>query len=188
MKCPILTALAFGAATLWAQDRTHDSQVVSATEYVHIILKTEADPQKGIWVPVTETKPRELSPIGERVLDKIQIEQSPPGSSPSYVVCGRVVSTNTGTPIESAFIYLGPDGFAPKLAAMTNLDGEFKFRLYLNEHREDWDLWHKPDMSSFLYVSGDPTSTPSRELRLSEGGAARYSLKRLLEITQAAKK
>ncbi|MDM4019506.1 hypothetical protein [Roseiconus lacunae] len=124
-------------------------------------------------VDVTQAVPR---PGHESILSRLEITPSYGSSPPSYFVSGRVVSDNTGSGVERAALFVGPDGKAPLLAGMTNSDGEFKFRLWIKEDQRSPALAVTPDFDGFLYVGGYPSKTYRNRLRLMSGYSVRYKL------------
>lgn len=163
----------------WAGDR----DLLDAGDFVEMII-----------APTVETKPKKDLPGFERLLDRISIEPSQGSSPSSYIVSGRVVSGNTGAPLERIPVLIGSDGVEPRLAGLTNVDGEFKFRLWIKEDHRDSEIQVSSDFSGFLYVGGSqqililgPSPSFSNE-RLRQTDYRRYPLKRLLEISKARKK
>ena len=65
------------------------------------------------------------------VLQQCAVE---PGSSTheSYKVSGRVVSNNSGTSQEGVAVSVGAPGQAPRLVAITDTDGSFRFNVWIN--------------------------------------------------------
>lgn len=112
----------------------------------------------------------------ERGLDKISIVSSPGSSPPSVIVSGRVLSFNTGTPEERLSVFIGREGEPLRLAGMTNADGEFKFRLRVQDNH-DLGVQIPPDFSSFLYVH-QPFVSSGDVYR-------RYSFLKLREVSEA---
>ncbi len=131
-------------------------------------------------VDVTPAIPR---PGYESILCRFSI--SPGDSSPtSYLLSGKVVSDNTGVGVERVALFIGPDGIAPSLAAMTNADGEFKFRLWIADDDRPSKL-SLPKFAGFLYVGGDPSKTYRNRQRLMSGYSIRYELKDLADAIDA---
>ncbi len=120
----------------------------------------------------------------ERVLGRLVIEPTPGSSPPSFFVSGRVISDNTGTGIERVAIFIGQEDQAPELAAMTNADGDFKFRLWIMVDHRNPSVNIPPDFSGYLYVGGDPSLSHRNVLRLMSGYAVRYKLTELAERNQ----
>ena len=69
--------------------------------------------------------------IFDSVLVKFSIEPSE-GTPHQFILCGRVVSNNTGTADQGVAVSLYGDGKAP-LAAITDIDGGFRFRIRIND-------------------------------------------------------
>ncbi len=131
-------------------------------------------------VVVTSAIPR---PGHESILCRFSI--TPGDSSPtSYLLSGKVVSDNTGVGVERVALFIGPDGIAPSLAAMTNADGEFKFRLWITEDDRPPKL-SLPTFAGSLYVGGVPSQTYRNRLRLMSGYSIRYQLKDLADAIDA---
>lgn len=90
---------------------------------------------------------------GGEVISRISI--TPSESSPkSYIVAGTVQSNNSGGPIERCLIRIGEGAEVPVIAGMTNADGEFKFRLWIEEDARKLAVQVKEPFSAFLYVGG----------------------------------
>ena len=53
-------------------------------------------------------------------------------SPPSFILSGKVVSNNTGGPIEGVAISIRAPGQAPRLAAISDTDGSFRFRVWID--------------------------------------------------------
>jgi hypothetical protein len=127
-------------------------------------------------VDVTPAVPR---PGHESILSRFKI--APGHSSPtSHLLSGKIVSDNTGAGVERVALYIGADGKAPSLAAMTNADGEFKFRLWIKKDGRSSNL-SVPSFDGFLYVGGYPSKTYRNRLRLMSGYSIRYKLKDLAD-------
>lgn len=178
MKCYLITAFVL----LTSLSRADDRGLLDAGEFVEVIPTSAA-----------ETKPIQDIPGMERLLDKISIEPSEGSSPASFIVSGRVVSGNTGGPLERIQVCIGLDGGEPRLAALTNVDGEFKFRMWVKEDHRDLEIQVPKDFSGFLYVGVGV----SQSLSISTGIPVtptvisaryrRYGLKRLLELSKVAK-
>ncbi len=133
--------------------------------------------------PDVNVAPAIPRPGHESVLCRFGI--SPESGSPtSYVLSGKIVSDNTGVGLERVALFVGMDGKAPSLAAMTNMDGEFKFRLWIKDNDRSSKL-SVSDTSGFLYVGGHPSKTYRNRLRLMSGYSLRYQLKELADATGA---
>ncbi len=118
------------------------------------------------------------------MLDQLVIK-SISGTSPlSFLVSGRVISDNTGIGMERIAIFVGQEGEAPELAAMTNADGDFKFRLWMKADHPNPGLKIPPDFSGYLYVGGDPSLTHRQVLRLMSGYTVRYKFTELASRNQ----
>ncbi len=55
----------------------------------------------------------------------------------SVILAGRVVDNNAGAPQEGVSVFFGSDAHHPRLAALTDAYGEFRFRVWLGEKRDD---------------------------------------------------
>ena len=102
-------------------------------------------------------------------------------SSPkSYIVEGHIKHSNNGAPLERVAIYIGKDReTVPVLAAMTNCDGQFKFRLWIKEDERTQQVQTTTDFVGYLYAMGS-----FEKVRLPSGMdlgsyTQRYSLKEL---------
>jgi hypothetical protein len=104
-----------------------------------------------------------------------------PGGTPAFFVSGRVISDNTGIGIERVAVFIGQEDQAPELAAMTNADGDFKFRLYIKVDHLDPKVNIPPNFSGYVYVGGEPSRTQGDVLRLMSGYAVRYKMSDLAE-------
>lgn len=103
-------------------------------------------------------------------------------SSPkSYIVEGHIKHSNNGAPMERIPIYFGKDKDSiPLLAAMTNCDGNFKFRLWIKEYDRRLHIQTTKDFSGYLYAMGVFVNSA---LPLSLGSyTQRYSLKELKNL------
>lgn len=129
---------------------------------------------------ITAAIPR---PGYELILNRLKIEPTP-GGTPAFFVSGRVISDNTGIGIERVAIFIGQEDQAPKLAAMTNADGDFKFRLYIKDDQRDPKVSIPPNFSGYLYVGGEPSRIQGDELRLMSGYAVRYKMRDLAELNK----
>lgn len=126
--------------------------------------------------PAADSRAAVPRPGYERILGRLVIEPTPGSSPPSFFVSGRVISDNTGTGIERVAIFIGQENQAPELAAMTNVDGDFKFRLWIKVDHRTPRVNIPPDFSGFLYVGGYPSLTHRNVLRLMSGYSVRYQL------------
>jgi hypothetical protein len=158
--------------------RAEDRGLLDAGEFVEVTTK-----------PTLEIKLAKDIPGFERLLDRIAIE--PLGGSPaSFFVSGRVISGNTGSPVERISILVGQGIGEPRLAGLTNADGEFKFRLWIKEDHRDLEIQVQKDFLGYLYVGtsrqtlfiGQPGLTGPSVVRTDY---RRYALKRLLELSKA---
>lgn len=129
-------------------------------------------------VDVTQALPR---PGHEAILARLEITPSYGSSPPSYIFSGKVISDNTGSGVERVALYVGPEGKAPRLAGMTNCDGDFKFRLWIRDDTRSPTLSIPSDFKGHLYVGGYPSQTYRTRLRLMSGYSVRYSLRDLAE-------
>lgn len=120
-------------------------------------------------------------PGSEAILCGIKIEPAVGSSPRSYILSGRVKSDNTGIGLERIALFVGGENQAPRLAAMTNSDGDFKFRLWVKQPDRRPTLQVPPDFSGFLYVGGHPSLTYRNRLRLMSGYSIRYRLTELAE-------
>jgi hypothetical protein len=161
--------------------RAGERDLLDAGEFVEVTSK-----------PTFATTPTKDLPGFERLLDRIAIEPSSGSSPSSFVVSGRVVSGNTGGPLERISVFIGSEGGEPRLAGLTNVDGEFKFRLWIKEDHRDLEIQVPKDFSGYLYVGGaaqtifiGQSSLPASELIRAD--YRRYPLKRLRELSKAAK-
>lgn len=135
--------------------------------------------------PAANITPAMPRPGHEAILCGLAIEPSYGSSPPSYLLSGRVKSDNTGMGLERIAIFVGPESVAPRLAAMTNADGDFKFRLWIKEDDRKPSLSVPPDFSGYLYVGGHPSLTYRNRLRLMSGYSIRYKLSELAEAIGA---
>lgn len=126
--------------------------------------------------PAANVKAAVPRPGYEYVLGRLVIEPTPGSSPPSFFVSGRVISDNTGLGSERIAIFIGQEDQAPELAAMTNADGDFKFRLWIKVYDRNPRVNIPPDFSGYLYVGGDPSLTHRNVLRLMSGYAVRYKM------------
>jgi len=143
-------------------------------ERVELLSKGEVD-----------VKPEAERPGREIFLGSIQMEADPDSSPPSFIVSGKVGTDNKEWSLEGVSIHIGAEGGMPTLRAMANLDGEFKFRLWIEEKRTSFRISVPPDFPGYLYVGGTLLGNdPGGHLFTTR----RYSLKKLFEVTQAAAK
>jgi hypothetical protein len=122
---------------------------------------------------------------------------APSGSPTNYVISGKVVDNNAGAPIERAEILFDSPTYPLRLAALTNADGEFKFRVLLREGVfNDTRLWTRSLDESMIYVSSQFGGYPDRNTReldigLGSATAFAYSIQELLApvpVTRPAQK
>ena len=160
----------------------------------------------GEFVEVTSTQPFETKPLKEIVgfehsfVDRISIEPIAGEGPSSFIVSGRIACGSTGVPLERIPVLIGLDGVEPRLAGLTNMDGEFKFRLWVREELRRTEIQVPKDFSGFLYVgeqSGVIAYTgghslhdisKSKSLYNSQSSYRQYSLKQLLELSKLQKK
>ncbi|HUG69507.1 MAG TPA: hypothetical protein VMM76_17280 [Pirellulaceae bacterium] len=71
---------------------------------------------------------------------------------------------------------------------MTNVDGEFKFRLWIDKDYRNNFMGVPPSFAGHLYVGGQPSVTPTGEIRLLVGFSRRYPLLELKNVSDAANK
>ena len=103
-------------------------------------------------------------------------------SSPkSFIVEGHIKHSNNGGPLERIPVYFSKDkDSVPRLAAMTNCDGNFKFRLWIEEDERRLHIQTTKDFSGYLYAMG---SFEVSALPLSLGSyTQRYSLRELKNL------
>ncbi len=96
------------------------------------------------------------------ILRNIRFEKSE-SSPPSYIVSGKVTGSNTHFPADKLKIYfsLEPDEI-PTLCAMTNLDGEFKFRLWVKVDKRTQNIETNEAHDGYLWVGGHFSNTVDR--------------------------
>ncbi len=102
-------------------------------------------------------------------------------SSPkSYMLEGHIKHSNNGAPLERIPIYIGTDKVSiPKLAALTNSNGNFKFRLWIKEDERANKIQTTADFRGYLYAMG--SFEKSLGLNPISTYTQRYSLKTLKE-------
>ena len=108
-------------------------------------------------------------------------------SSPkSFIVEGHILGKNTQAPWERISIYIGQDKESiPTLAAMTNSDGNFKFRLWIIEDDRESVIQTAKDFSGYLYAGG----SFKKPNGISLGSyTQRFSLKSLIELSKKQEK
>lgn len=107
------------------------------------ITSTTAFVKIGETVEVTKQK----EPVFRNVICNFSVT---PGHSfpPSFILAGKVVDNNAGAPCEFVPVFFGSTLHLPCLAALTNVKGEFCFRVWASE---------KPDGKIFsrLQVASD---------------------------------
>ena len=108
-------------------------------------------------------------------------------SSPkSYIIEGHIVGKNTQAPWERIPIYIGQDKDSiPTLAAMTNSDGNFKFRLWIKEDDRKSVIQTTKDFSGYLYAGGSFKKSTDYSLG---SYTQRFSLKLLMELSKKQEK
>ena len=79
--------------------------------------------------PKLEPLPRNR--VFAAVLDRCSFKRDPMSTPESFIVSGRVVSNNTGGPVEGVAISIRARGGEPHLVGMSNADGEFRFRVWI---------------------------------------------------------
>jgi hypothetical protein len=107
-----------------------------------LALLTTISAQAGVVAPSTDCKasivggafrldPLPTNRVITSVLERFTVE---PGrsSSESFILSGRVVSNNTGMPIEGVAISVRASRQVPRLAAITDTDGSFRFTVYID--------------------------------------------------------
>ena len=161
--------------------RAGERDLLDAGEFVEVTSK-----------PTFATTPKKDLPGFERLLDRIAIEPSLGSSPSSFIVSGRVVSGNSGGPLERISVFIGSEGNEPRLAGLTNVDGEFKFRLWIKEDHRDLEIQVPKEFSGYLYVGGAAQTISIGQSSLPASGLIRadyrrYPLKRLRELSKAAK-
>lgn len=108
---------------------------------------------------------REKEPVFRNVICNFSITQA--HSTPSSVIlAGKVVNNNSGTPTEFVPVFFGSPDHRPHLVALTNIDGEFRFRVRLSDTRNQkpvpkslitgwWSSLQTKDISeATLYLEG----------------------------------
>lgn len=119
-------------------------------------------------------------------LHRIKVSKSE-SYPPSYIVTGRIISANTLGPADSVFIFVGRnDALPPKLAAMSNEDGEFKFRLWIQQDAMRDRVSVADDLAGYLYVDGKPLVDERGRLTLVSGKSRRYALDALVTYSNAS--
>jgi hypothetical protein len=127
--------------------------------------------------------PRAVQLSGAPRLDRFAI--APLRSTPASVaVSGRVVANNSRSPLENVAVYINSPLHEPRLAGMTNVDGEFKFRLGIWEGRPAWSVQVKPDWEGDLLLTGADSGHRPTPSPLLSGQALRYRLKTLKEQSE----
>lgn len=107
-------------------------------------------------------------------------------SSPkSFIVEGHILGKNTWAPRERIPIYIGHDKESiPTLAAMTNSDGNFKFRLWIKEGDREFgksEIYTTKDFSGYLYAMGSFKKATDFSM---PSYTQRFSLKLLMELNE----
>jgi hypothetical protein len=73
-------------------------------------------------------------PVFRNVICNFTITQKQ-STPPSVILAGKVVDNNAGIAVEFVPIFFGSTLHHPRLAALTNVDGEFRFRVWLLDKR-----------------------------------------------------
>ncbi|MDF1814336.1 MAG: hypothetical protein P1V20_19175 [Verrucomicrobiales bacterium] len=111
-----------------------------------------------------------------KVVSQISFVPSDSSPSKSFIVAGKVVSDNTGAGLERVLVWIGKESSFPVVAAMTNVDGEFKFRLWIDDHDRRLQPAVKTSFEGYLYVGGHLAGINTKETQY----VRRYALKELL--------
>ena len=112
----LITAATVLASSFWISPDRLDPNISS----------TSADIKIGKTVQIVRVEKPVFSPVICNF--SITSEGTPPSSA---ILAGRVVSNNSGGPQEFVPVFFGSTLYLPHLAAMTNVDGEFRFRVRL---------------------------------------------------------
>ena len=91
-------------------------------------------------------------------------------------LAGKVVSNNAGIPSEGLPIFFGSDLHRPRLADTTDVAGQFRFTVWLNEDRPSASLRASALEKGKIYLDGLPDSNGS----LVKGLTRAYSLEELM--------
>lgn len=87
-----------------------------------------ADVRIGNTVEVTRVD----EPVFGTALCNFAVKEAS-STPPSVILSGRVVSNNSGGAQERVPLFFGSTLHHPRLAALTNVDGEFRFRVWLRD-------------------------------------------------------
>ena len=106
---------------------------------VVLALPLAVRPNENSMLPSTTAnikigKTIEITRLDEPVFRNVVCDFSitPASSSPpSVILAGKVVNNNSGTVEEFVPIFFGSTLHHPRLAALTNVNGEFRFRVWL---------------------------------------------------------
>ena len=90
----------------------------------------------------------------------------------SFILTGRVVSNNTGGAWERLPIFFGSPLHSPKLAALSDADGRFSFRVYLKQDHRDTEFQTPTLAEGAVYLGGSFDD----QLELTHGLCRIYSL------------
>jgi hypothetical protein len=123
------------------------------------------------------------------VLDRFSVE--PGRSTPeSFILTGRVVSNNTGGPVEGVAISIHAAGQVARLAGISDVDGAFRFRVWIDAKPQT-----VPDSTERMYITLRLPSIGEGDLCLGgafdtnrvivSGTVSRYSMS---DLKAAAKK
>ncbi len=144
------------------------------------VLRLDLLPENRVFAAVLDR----FSVEPER-LDDALIE---PGRE-SFFLSGRVVSNNTGFPVQGVVVWIRAPGQAAYLAGMSDVDGEFRFRVWVDAavrtsrtgaEAQDISLYLPSITEGDLLLGGEL----DRNRVLAAGTVSRY---RLAELTAAAK-
>lgn len=118
----LLLAVAFVVSTGVAKSEELNPNIVSTTAIAKIGKTVEVTPQK--------------EPIFRNVICNFSVT---PGQSspPSVILTGKVVGNNSGGSREFVPIFFGSTLHPPRLAALTNAAGDFRFRVWLCEKPDE---------------------------------------------------
>ena len=95
-------------------------------------------------------------PVFRKVICNFSIAQTQ-STPPSVILAGKVVSNNSGGAQEFTPIFFGSTFHPPRLAALTDVNGEFRFRVWLLDRPrkgEQLRLTAKTMGESTLYLEG----------------------------------
>ena len=102
--------------------------------------------------PLSDVESARFKTIGRMVLARFSVTPSDGSSPTSFIVAGKVVDNNAGAPQERVPILLSSPLHTPRLAALSNVDGEFRFRLWLKEDQRISHLMTPTLNDAILYV------------------------------------